>query len=510
MLRRDWPLAGLAGTIAMLAAGPAAAQSASAQELSELRDQVQALQRKIQQLEGRVAKTDKNAATPPSTNVIASKAPPPAPTAVVKMSPEHRPSICTPDNLNCVGLALLMQVDVGGYRYRPNSAVTVPQRLDTGLNSRRARLGLVGTFLGDWNYALIYDFGGNSDGFGGTASGGIALLPGGGTSGIEVASVSYTGLKPFAIEGGYGSLPWTLDQATPASDLLFMERASSNTVATSIAAGDFRSFAGIRGWDDRLFALVYFTGPQSGAIHADPTGPAGSISATEQYGTIGRLTYQLLADKYYSLHVGGDVEALLRPPVNATTGAQTLTLNDRPELRIDPTSILTTGAIANVAHAEVYEAEGAATYGPLFFQGEYFWYNIDRQFGLPSLDFQGGYAAASWTLTGETHAYIPAAGAYARIMPVAPFSLGSGGWGAWELAARYSVINLNDQLGLKAGAAGGDQSIWTFGLNWYVNSNIRLVFNYLHGSIAKQVSPVVPTNAGAKFDAVGMRTQVAF
>jgi phosphate-selective porin OprO/OprP len=72
------------------------------------------------------------------------------------------------------------------------------------------------------------------------------------------------------------------------------------------------------------------------------------------------------------------------------------------------------------------------------------------------------------------------------------------------------VINLNDQLGLKAGAAGGDQSIWTFGLNWYVNSNIRLVFNYLHGSIAKQVSPVVPTNAGAKFDAVGMRTQVAF
>ena len=75
MLRRDWPLAGLAGTIAMLAAGPAAAQSASAQELSELRDQVQALQRKIQQLEGRVAKTDKNAATPPSTNVIASKAP---------------------------------------------------------------------------------------------------------------------------------------------------------------------------------------------------------------------------------------------------------------------------------------------------------------------------------------------------------------------------------------------------------------------------------------------------
>ena len=139
-----------------------------------------------------------------------------------------------------------------------------------------------------------------------------------------------------------------------------MERASSNSVATGVAAGDFRSFAGIRAYDDRIFALAYFTGPTSGAIHTDPTTP-GSVSATEQYGTIGRLTYQLLADKHYSLHIGGDVEALLRPPVNTITGAQSLTLNDRPEIRIDPTSILTTGAIANVAHAEVYETEAAAT-----------------------------------------------------------------------------------------------------------------------------------------------------
>jgi phosphate-selective porin OprO/OprP len=422
------------------------------------------------------------------------------------MSPENRPSICTTDNLNCIGLAALLQIDAGGYRYRPNSAATVPQRLDSGLNARRARLGVAGTFLGDWNYALIYDFGGSSDGFGGTASGGISLLPGGDTSSIETASLSYKGLKPFAIEGGYGSLPWTLDQATPSSDLLFIGRASSSNVATGIAAGDFRSFAGIHGWDDRIFALAYFTGPLSGAIHTDPTTP-GSISATEQYGTLGRLTYQLLADKYYSLHVGGDIEALLRPAVNTITGAQTLTLSERPELRIDPTSILNTGAIANVAHAEVYEAEAAGTFGPLFFQGEYYWYNIDRQFGLPSLDFQGGYVQASWTLTGETHAYIPAAGAYARIIPASPFWLG-GGWGAWEIAGRYSTINLNDQLGLKSGVAGGDQSIWTFGLNWYVNSNVRFVFNYLHGSITKQVSPVVPTNAGAKFDAVALRTQV--
>jgi hypothetical protein len=83
MLRRYWPLAGLAGTIAVFAGGPAIAQSV-AQEINDLRDQVQALQRKIQQLEGRVAKTDKTAPSP-STNVVAAKAPAPAPTGRLRL-----------------------------------------------------------------------------------------------------------------------------------------------------------------------------------------------------------------------------------------------------------------------------------------------------------------------------------------------------------------------------------------------------------------------------------------
>jgi phosphate-selective porin OprO and OprP len=204
MLQRDWPLAGLAGTIAIFAAGPAVAQSASAQELSELRDQVQALQRKIQQLEGRVAKTDKNAAPPASANVVASKAPAPPPTAIVKMSPNNRPSICTPDEQNCIALTSRMHVDFGGYRYRPDTAATVPQRLDSGINVRRARIGLLGTFMGDWNYNLSFEFGGSSDGIGGLAPG---SLPGGVTTGIHDAQIGYTGLKPFTIEGGYATLP---------------------------------------------------------------------------------------------------------------------------------------------------------------------------------------------------------------------------------------------------------------------------------------------------------------
>ena len=46
-----------------------------------------------------------------------------------------------------------------------NTSSTSPQHLDTGVNARRARMGFLGTFQGDWQTALILDLGGSSDGF---------------------------------------------------------------------------------------------------------------------------------------------------------------------------------------------------------------------------------------------------------------------------------------------------------------------------------------------------------
>src|SRR6201999_1692910 len=95
-------------------------------------------------------------------------------------------------------------------------------------------------------------------------------------------------------------------------------------------------------------------------------------------------------------------EWLIRAPRDEITGAQTLTLSDRPELRIDPTSLITTGALAGVSGAQVYSGETAGTYGPLFFQGEYFWYNVDRGNNVipsPSVQFNSGYAEVACPLT---------------------------------------------------------------------------------------------------------------
>ena len=108
-----------------------------------------------------------------------------APSDVVVTMPNSRPTICTADNLNCIAITSRMHFDVGGYDYHPNTAATIPQRLDSGDNVRRARIGVAGKFMGDWNYALVYDFGGTSDGFGGSAGAGgtaVGFLPGGAVS----------------------------------------------------------------------------------------------------------------------------------------------------------------------------------------------------------------------------------------------------------------------------------------------------------------------------------------
>ena len=535
---------GLAGVLT----SHAQAQSAGNQdaEIALLKQQLRLMEQKLDRLEKQTAvntsataratakvekveakgntKTDAKLADAANANAAYPvKGPFPAPDVTVRL-PNNRPTICTADGQNCVSITSRVMWDVGGYDYHPNSGATNPQKLDDGENLRRARIGVIGKFFGDWNYALIYDFGGSSDGFAGTGSTGAApgaggatvgFLPGGAVSGVENAYLSYTGIKPFggtlAIEGGVMDMLYTLDESTSSNNIVFMERASSGIIAQNIAAGDFRSGIGARWFNDTLWMGAYATGPATGAIHsASSLNPNGT---TEQTGAFGRIAGQVISGNDYSIHLGAEAEALIRAPRDEITGAQTLTLSDRPELRIDPTTLISTGALAGVSGAQVYSGEAAATYGPLWVQGEYFWYNVDRNnspIPLTSVKFNGGYAQASWVLTGENHKYLPESASYGGIKPANPFSLAGGGWGAWEIAGRVSTMNLNDQLATANGVAGGQQTVYTAALNWYINGNVRLMFDYLHGTIAKQISAVNTGNAGAKFDAFAMRTQVQF
>src|SRR5437762_4776250 len=277
MSKTNSGVAATIGLIGALLASQAHAESTggSDTEIALLRQQLRLLEQKLDKLQKQTtanttaaananAKVDATAKVANANAAIPVKGAVAAPAAATVTMPGNRPTICTADGLNCVAITGRIHFDGGGYDYHPNTAATVPQRLDNGANARRARIGLVGKFMGDWNFGLIYDFGGTSDGFGGTASAGgtpVGLLPGGALSGLENAYLSYTGIKPFggnlAIEGGIMDVPYTFDEATSSNDIMFMERASSGVIATNIAAGDFRSTVGARWYNDRFWAGAY-------------------------------------------------------------------------------------------------------------------------------------------------------------------------------------------------------------------------------------------------------------
>jgi phosphate-selective porin OprO/OprP len=118
-------------------------------------------------------------------------------------------------------------------------------------------------------------------------------------------------------------------------------------------------------------------------------------------------------------------------------------------------------------------------YGPFSLQGEYMYSDVDSAWTFGDLDFDGWYAYASWILTGEHRPYSTDSGTFGKIKPKNPWNLEKGHWGAWELAARYSTLDLNSGWAIR----GGEETNITVGLNWYLNTNTRIMFNYVLADI---------------------------
>jgi phosphate-selective porin OprO and OprP len=527
MSLKTYLYASLAASTALLTVAPAHAQSTAQlnAQIQSLQSQLKSLTQQLYDLQSQVVRTQRNqAVTQETVTQMKAATPAPAPaaaaagtTGVVASMPNNRPTLSTADGQNTVSLVGRIHWDVGDYmNYHaenarsPGAGTATPANLNSGENVRRARIGIQGKILGDWNYALIYDFGGTNDmGSGGAVS----------TGGIENAEISYTGFRPLTIEGGIVDVPYTLDESISSNDIMFIERASSQVIAANLAAGDFRSNFGAHWNNDRIWLGAYFTGPTTGTSHA---------GIAQQIGAVQRATYQVFQNDLYNFHIGADFEELIKPSTSAGTRLLT-TFSDRPELRIDTSTIVNTGTLGSLTNpvtgANVMGAELAGGYGPLYGQAEYFHYNVNRS-GLSTASFDGGYIEGSYTITGEHRKYNPATGAYSGIVPDHPFSIShfaEGATGALELGARYSIIDLDSNYFPGAvlspstnAVSGGRQQVFTLGANWYVNSNIRFMLDYLHGIIGKHNGTAgvagVPLGAGtgATFDAIALRTQVAW
>lgn len=468
-------LLGTLGVLGVLASGQVHAQTVNDGDLAALKAQLRALEKKLEAVQHKTAEVQKQSIANANAAVHRKAGVFPEPT--LKM-PGNRPTFCSADGLNCIAVTSRLHLDAGAYSYSPRSAASAPQTLNDGINARRARIGVLGTFNRDWDYGLIFDAGGTTDG--------QAVL--------NNAYVSYKGIKGLVIQGGYIDVPYTLDQATSSNNSLFMERAAPQVLATNLAAGDFRSAFGGYTFGERHWVGAYVTGPTTGVgvNHSQPqplgaTFRAVGLPMRNEVGTV-----LVGFDALYLAQTGG--------PTNNTLG-----LSDRIEVRIDPatSALLNTGTLLNVDSARVLSGEAAAQFGSFMAQGEYFDYGVQRNNGLGDLSFNGGYGQASWVFTGEQHKYGESSGSFGGINPARPVNFATGDLGAWELAVRYSYANLND-----LNVRGGELKNTSVAVNWYVNSNMRFMFNWINGTVDKTNAANVAV--GADYNVFAMRTQVAF
>ncbi len=185
----------------------------------------------------------------------------------------------------------------------------------------------------------------------------------------------------------------------------------------------------------------------------------------------------------------------------------------RSELRSDRRWI-DTGRIAGAEWYEILGLEGILNVGPWQVVGEYQSNWMQRDATTPGtgpdLHFQGAYVYLSYMLTGEHVPYKRSSGTIDRVKPFENFFLVNtcsdevaGGWGAWQVALRYSHLDISD-----ADIAGGVEDNLTLGLVWYFNSHASMQFNAIYGDIDSH-SPVGGYTDG-HFTALGTRLRVNF
>jgi phosphate-selective porin OprO/OprP len=193
------------------------------------------------------------------------------------------------------------------------------------------------------------------------------------------------------------------------------------------------------------------------------TGLAGESS----WNSTGRFVYDPFyknKGKHY-LHLGA---AFSRRNANGSN----IQYATDPESHLWNVDFADTGLIAaNSAFLQGYEF--LWNKDKLSVQSEYIQSKVDA-IGRTSPKFYGWYVYASYFLTDDHRPYHRAYRQSGRVKPKSDYV--KGGRGAWQLAARYSYLDLNDAA---AGIAGGELSSKTLGLNWFLTSNTRIMWNYV-------------------------------
>lgn len=152
--------------------------------------------------------------------------------------------------------------------------------------------------------------------------------------------------------------------------------------------------------------------------------------------------------------------------------------------------------------------QGYYYWGPLGIMGEYI---ISDQrvekttapIATGDLHNSAWEVSGGWVITGEK-------ASYQGVTPRHPFSVESGGWGAWQVAGRYGRLNVDEgafPTFASATASASRAEAWSVGLNWYLNADLRANLSFARTTFAG--GPANPATKGPE-EVLFTRVQLAF
>ena len=371
----------------------------------------------------------------------------------------------------------------------PVNQLGVPSELNNGATLRRARLGVEGTFFKNTDYKFEYDF---------TRGNGLNA------GGITDAFIRYNFSTPFSVKVGAFKEPFSLEEATSNRYLTFIERNMAvntfvdnlNTYKVGIGAnysadrwlvGSSFQTEGVGGYSN-AYGNNALTGSTGSAIGANGgvnrNGGGGDTSWEANTRLAGTPWFE---SKTKFLHVGASgsyININNNYTGNMAYSNGGVIFANGIGNNVDRTGILSTGNLTagnkgaknsfQADHLTRFGAESSLVYGPFSAQGEYIQTDVSGHGYASNETLNGYYGYATYFLTGESRNYSAKTGSWGRIKPNRNFDM-KGGWGAWEIATGYDYLNLNDHV-----IQGGRASTVKGGINWYPNSHVRVMANYIH------------------------------
>lgn len=306
-----------------------------------------------------------------------------------------------------------------------------------GSELRRARIEAKGTFAKSWNWEASVDF----------ADDDVS---------VKDFFLGYKTSNGTKIMFGHQKQPFDLALEMSSNDLPFIERSVDNFLLAPFV----NRAIGVR--VEQSGANWYAAGGLFGES-VEPT-----VVGDEGWGLVGRFVYAPILEDDRVVHLAARLATR-----RTNSGSRAVRIRDETT-HLSSLRIVDTGTIANVSQTNLYGVEAAFASGPFSVVGEYSSVSNDVA-GASDLDFSGWNIYATWSLTGESRAaaYRMSSGEFKRLTPANDFSTQQGTWGAWEVALRLASIDLNDGV-----FVGGQEDVLTTGLNWYLNTNMRLMLEW--------------------------------